>query len=542
MTADRPLPATPAPAPEPPADDLAWRRMHPVTPAVKGWKVLAAVLAIIAWNAADDVRQLAEWLGGRAWLVIAGVVVLVALVGFGYSAIAWRMTRFAVTDEAVHLRSGVVFRQQRQARLDRLQAVDVVQPLLARIIGLSELRLEVAGGAGSAVSLAFLREAEAEQLRAELLARAAGLHPGRRPRAAGAPPGAGAPAGAPAAPGTTALGADPGAAPVAVPATDRPGADDPAAALTVPVEPGVDDGWDGPAPVAPERPVYEVPVGRLLASTLLSSATIWLVVMLGAVGALIAGTGQVGSAFALLPALLGVVSYTWTRFNRGANFRAAISPDGIRLRHGLTESRAQTVPPGRVQAVRVTQGLLWRRPDWWRVEVNVAGYGSSGDQTQTENVLLPVGTRDEAMLALWLVLPDLGTEDPRALVDAGLVGRTADGGWAVAPRRSRWLDPIGWRRHGVTVTDRALVLRSGVLVRQLVVVPHERTQSLGLEQGPLQRRLGLASFQLHSTPGPVSPRVDHLDQRVAAGLLDEQATRARTARAGAGPEQWMRRA
>ncbi|NHT18875.1 PH domain-containing protein, partial [Cellulomonas sp. IC4_254] len=150
--------------------------MHPVTPAVKGWKVLAAVLAVIAWNAADDVRQLAEWLGGRAWLVIAGLVVVVALIGFGYSAIAWRMTRFAVTDEAVHLRSGVVFRQQRQARLDRLQAVDVVQPLLARIIGLSELRLEVAGGAGSAVSLAFLREAEAEQLRAELLARAAGLH------------------------------------------------------------------------------------------------------------------------------------------------------------------------------------------------------------------------------------------------------------------------------------------------------------------------------------------------------------------------------
>lgn len=542
--APAPVPATPVTEPAPPADDLAWRRMHPVTPAVKGWKVLAAVLAVIAWNAADDVRQLAEWLGGRAWLVIAGLVVVVALVGFGYSAIAWRMTRFAVTDEAVHLRSGVVFRQQRQARLDRLQAVDVVQPLLARIIGLSELRLEVAGGAGSAVSLAFLREAEAEQLRAELLARAAGLHPGRRTRPAPAPA-AGHPDG-PTAPGAD-EGTDPATpplattAPGAVPATDHPATADPDAALTLPVEPDADGGWEGPAPVAPEHPVYEVPVGRLLVSTLLSSATIWLVVMLGAVGALIAGTGQVGSAFALLPALLGVVSYTWTRFNRGANFRAAISPDGIRLRHGLTESRAQTVPPGRVQAVRVTQGLLWRKPDWWRVEVNVAGYGSSGDQTQTENVLLPVGTRDEAMLALWLVLPDLGTADPRALVAAGLAGRTDEGGWAVAPRRSRWLDPIGWRRHGVTVTDRALVLRSGVLVRQLVVVPHERTQSLALEQGPLQRRLGLASFQLHSTPGPVSPRVDHLDQRVAAGLLDEQATRARTARAGAGPEQWMRR-
>lgn len=532
MTEPRPVPAAPA-TPEPPADDLGWRRMHPVTPAVKGWKVLAAALAVIAWNAADDVRQLAEWLGGRAWLVVAGVIVLVALIGFGYSAVAWRMTRFAVTDEAVHLRSGVVFRQQRQARLDRLQAVDVVQPLLARILGLAELRLEVAGGAGSAVSLAFLREAEAEELRAELLARAAGIHHGRRPRPVGegaVPGGPGTPAAAaPAAPVVAGAGTEPAAV-----VADQPHEPH------EPLEP--DDGWDGPAPVAPERPVYEVPVGRLLVSTLLSGATIWLVLMLVAVGVLIVTTGEIGSAFAFAPALLGVVSFTWTRFNRGANFRAAISPDGIRLRHGLTEARAQTVPPGRVQAVRVTQGLLWRRPDWWRVEVNVAGYGSGADQTQTENVLLPVGTRDEAMLALWLVLPDLGTEDPRALVDAGLTGREAGDGWAVAPRRSRWLDPVGWRRHGVTVTDRALVLRSGVLVRQLVVVPHERTQSLGLEQGPLQRRLGLASFQLHSTPGPVSPRVDHLDARVAAGLLDEQATRARTARAGAGPEQWMRRA
>lgn len=533
---------TPAPpAPQPPPDDaLGWRRMHPVTPAVKGWKVLVAVLAVIVWNSADDVRELAEWLGARAWLFLAAGVVLVGLVGFGYSAIAWRMTRFAVTDDAVHLRSGVLFRQQRQARLDRLQAVDVVQPLLARILGLSELRLEVAGGAGSAVSLAFLREAEAEQLRAELLARAAGLH-----RPAGVPPlavpadvdlEAAVPEGTD---GTGTSGTSAG--------TGHPGGADgtgaPTPGTTASGTPGAGaPGWTGPAPVAPERPVYEVPVGRLLGSTLLSSATFWLIGVLVAVVALIVTSGRFESAFALLPALLGVVSYSWTRFNRGANFRAAISPDGIRLRHGLTEARAQTVPPGRVQAVQVTQGLLWRRADWWRVEVNVAGYGAGTEQTHTENVLLPVGTRDDALLALWLVLPDLGTPDPRALVDAGLTGREADGTWAVAPRRSRWLDPVGWRRHGVTVTDRALVLRSGVLVRRLVVVPHERTQSLGLAQGPLQRRLGLASFQLHSTPGPVSPRVDHLDAQVAAGLLDEQSTRARTARAGAGPEQWMRRA
>ena len=75
----------------------------------------------------------------------------------------------------------------------------------------------------------------------------------------------------------------------------------------------------------------------------------------------------------------------------------------------------------------------------------------------------------------------------------------------------------------------------------MTVVPHERTQSCGVQQGPLQRRLGLASFALHSTPGPVSPRVNHLAAPEAARLLDAQAARAQAARSAAGPERWMER-
>ncbi len=494
--------------PEPDADSIEWQRMHPVTPAVKGWKVFVAVLALFTYQSLDELQQLRGALGPRMWLVVAGGIAVVSLVAFGYSAIAWRMTRYAITDEAVHLRSGVLFRQQRQARLDRLQAVDVVQPLLARILGLAELKLEVAGGSGSGISLAFLREQDAEDLRAELLARAAGVHRGA----------AGASAVAPVT-GAPAVAAD-GSVPEAL---APPGAPRPVG-----------------APVAPERPVYEVPAGRLLGSTLLSGATIWLVLVLAGVITVIVTTGQVGSAFVMLPVVFALASFYWTRFNRGANFRAAISPDGIRLRHGLTESRAQTVPPGRVQAVRLSQGPLWRGRDWWRVEVNVAGYGAQ--DAETENVLLPVGTRDDALLALWLVLPDLGTADPRALVEAGLTGRSDDEGFVTAPRRARWADPLAWRRHGVAVTEHALLLRSGVIVRRLVVVPHERTQSLELTHGPVQRRLHLASIGVHSTPGPVLPRVEHLDERVAAGLMDQQAERAGTARAAAGPELWMRSA
>jgi putative membrane protein len=141
------------------------------------------------------------------------------------------------------------------------------------------------------------------------------------------------------------------------------------------------------------------------------------------------------------------------------------------------------------------------------------------------------------------VLPDLGVDPGAAgaVVDAGLVGSGPDGAFTPAPPQARWVDPIGWSREGYRVTSTALLLRRGVLHRQLDVVPHARTQSCGVRQGPLQRRLGVAAFALHSTPGPISPVVDHLASDVAAELLRAQTERARAARAAAGPERWMER-
>lgn len=472
--------------------------MHPVTPVLNAWKVIVAILVFGAWQMGPD------WLEGardvNPLLVIGAVVLGGALVGGAYSAIAWRMMRYAIDDERVYLESGVLYRRHRQARLDRMQAVDVVQPLVARIVGLAQVTIEQAGGDDSRVALAYLTEAQARELRNELLARAAGI-------TVGAPPEA------------------------------RP-ADG--------VEPSDGEAVPGPTPVlarlsapeAPEHQVFAVPIGRLVGSIAVSGAALGLVLV--AVGIVVAAVlaSSIAPLGAMFPALLGTVGYVWTRFTNEFDFRAATSPDGIRLRHGLTEARAQTVPPGRVQAVRLTQPFLWRRFGWWRVKVNVAGYGQS--DAQKESVLLPVGTHEEALLALWLVLPDLGEPDPRTVLEAGLTGADDEQGFIPSPRRARWLDPIGWRRNGLRVTPRALLLRRGRLERQLDVVPHERTQSLGLAQGPLQRRLGLSSFVAHSTPGPVTPRVAHLDTARAAELIMLQAERARSARAAAPPEKWMR--
>ncbi len=474
------LDGAPAGAPAASADEQGWHRLHKVTPLLKGWKSIAFALVFFTQQRGDDLLAGRGVPGGREVLITLVLLALFGVLAAVWAFLSWRMTRYRVDQDVLQLHSGVLFRQQRQARLDRLQAVDVVQPLLGRFLGLSELKLEVAGGAGSDVKLAYLRAEEAQQLRNVLLARAAGVR------------------------------------------------------------------YDGEAPLAPEDQLVSLPVDRLVWSLVRSGATLGLV--LAIVGLVLAAFVRREALFVVVPMLLGSVSGYWGQFSRGFNFEVASSPDGLRLRHGLLETRSQTVPPGRVQAVQMTQPLLWRGPDWWKLQVNVAGYGVSGEGQQSETVLIPVATRSEAYLVLSRILPDLGHPDPLALLEAGLTGAAAGAesgtdvdpaGFVCAPRRSRWLDLVSWRRHGVAVSSRALLLRSGRVRRRLVIVPHERTQSLKVFQGPIQRRLRLASLEAHSTAGPVSPRVDHLDAGTAGLLLMEQAERARQARASSGPERWM---
>jgi putative membrane protein len=84
-----------------------------------------------------------------------------------------------------------------------------------------------------------------------------------------------------------------------------------------------------------------------------------------------------------------------------------------------------------------------------------------------------------------------------------------------------------------------LVTRRGRLTRVTDVVLHEKVQSVRLTQGLVQRRLGLATVHLDTTPGPVTASAAHRDAREARRLVDAEVELARTARAGAAPDRWM---
>jgi putative membrane protein len=461
-----------------------WRRVHFISPLVRGWIALVAILYFVGRDWFEGLfdsgsRGRGPLPEGVGLLIAAGVVLGVVVIIAAAFLVSWYFTRYQVTAEHVRVHSGVVFRQQRQARLDRVQAIDIVQPFLARIFGLAELKFEVADAGESAVRLAFLKLDDARKLRATILARAA----------------------------------------------------------------GVDTDPEHPEEIveAPEREVVAIPPGRVIGAALLSGTTIALVVAAAVIITLGITLDTPIIATSFIPVVIGVVGVYWSALSTGYNFRAATSPDGIRVRYGLLDTRAQTIPPGRVQALSIVQSPLWRLKGWYRVTVTVAGYGASAsNEGQARASLLPVGTRDEVLQILALVLPDPGTARPVEVFGAGMVGRDGGEGFVTTPRRAKWLAPLAWRRNGFAVTDTALLMRSGVLWRQLVVVPHERTQSLSLEQGPVDRRFDVANLQFQTTPGPVGPRVLLADSATAWDLFHGQAVRAAEARRRSAPEHWMK--
>ncbi|GEM_PF-6972468 len=156
-----------------------------------------------------------------------------------------------------------------------------------------------------------------------------------------------------------------------------------------------------------------------------------------------------------------------------------------------------------------------------------------------DHVLLPVGDKTQALDALWLVLPNLGIDEPLAVLDAALTGSGNEGGFVTSPARAKWLDPLSWRRNGYVVTETAVLIRTGRFTRTVTVVPHERTQSLAAKQGPWQRKLAVASVELHSTPGMFVNHIPHMDTSIAREFVAEQSVRSRAARKHAGPEQWL---
>lgn len=517
---------------------------------------------------------------------LIGFAVLVLILVAG--SIDWWFTRYSLDDLAIHRRSGFLFKKNRTIRLESVQSVDISRPLVARLLGLSELRFEVADGSSEALHIKYVSARKAEVLRRTAMASINLL----RSEAAGRPvdvlpdsmqisaermPDADqlhqpfeasyeASYGAP---------AQDGAQPANQQATPQQGGySQPAPEQSVPQHPGTQQpgasrrGARGrmPMPVAADPsqpPIFRISNMRLIASIMLEHL-VWLVpavaLMVGAavIAAILDGESPFLIFMALLPGtfvpLLGYLGTLWARFDGAANFKITPSGQGgVTLRYGFTGTHTQNVMVERIQALAVEQSILWRVFGWYRIKMTIAGIGVEQNDNQklvTRNIALPVGNRPEALMVLRLLLPALDEAQAQVLLD------TADGSlkrqqpqvpaMIVTPSSARWMDPLTWKRNGVTTvgytagsvqastridSDAArasvgehtrgdlLLIRGGYFIRTLAIVPVSRVLSVSRGQGPLQRAFGCASVHFGTVPGPVRTLMMHLPPRVCEDLV-----------------------
>ncbi|WP_392507527.1 PH domain-containing protein [Naumannella halotolerans] len=352
-----PAAAAPTATPEPALAKRA-ERPHPATPLIRGWLVLLLVIVAIGrefipdGSRSTDSASVLELLRANlliALAALAGVIAVVALSSF----ISWWFTRYVIDDDELRVETGLFTKSSKRIPFGRIQSIDVIQPLAARIFGLAELRIDAGN---DKTSLRYLTRRKTYRIRDYLLSRAHGEQITVADSAAG------------------------------------------------PVSGGFQD------LSARDQVLVRIPPARLLAGLL--TATDFLVMAAITLAALITvlalGFG-VASVSVLIPIVIGTVRMIGSRVLSQFNYTLSRTGRGLRISRGLTNITSQSVPIDRIQGVRITQYLLWRAFGFYRLDIDVLGIkgtdSSTEDGTQSSSILLPVGNFHDLQVALAQILP-----------------------------------------------------------------------------------------------------------------------------------------
>ncbi|MDK8496878.1 PH domain-containing protein [Corynebacterium marquesiae] len=324
------------------SDQLSFRRVHRLTPLLRLWSVILALIAAFALNVnLAALRDIFAFITGEhrgealrdTALALAGFIAVCAVVWL-VSGLWWRRMGYRLGAEELSLRRGLFSTQLRTARYDRTQAVDVVEPVIARLFRLAAVRVETAGGQSSVIEIAYLKKSDAEALRDDILAR---VH--------GAP----------------------------ISQTETP-AEESAAELAE--EPAL---------------VPEIPIARSLIAAALRTSTLFLVGFL----ILVVVTRLPPST--ALPILVGAIPNVWNVLDSSWRYTARTDGEVLNITYGLADRRRQSIRLDRIHAVQITQPFLWRPLGWYEVRVSVAGYGASASGKASGSTrILPVGTLAQA--------------------------------------------------------------------------------------------------------------------------------------------------
>jgi putative membrane protein len=435
--------------------------------------------------AVDAVRSSLQLFGGIVLVAIVrgsgpGTTVALALAGIAGGALmgwfGWRKTTYWLDGPALHFRSGVFTPDEKIVPIARVQGVDTATGPLQRIFGVVELRVQIPGAADAdEIVLSAVTHAEAARLREAL----------------GQP--------APAEPDEL-LGL--GMRDLLLAAATGPQisvALSAVAGVYALLNNAIDFEKDGEGLIARVDTAQEIAIG---VAALLFAAYV-------------------------LAFLAAIVVFAGFEVRRDAGV--------LRIRRGLFQRRATTVPLARVDGIVIVEGLARGPLGLAALRIESAAHGGEKAAGRT---LLPLVRRRDAEDVIARLVPSLAVAPgelerppPRALrrfvLVPSLAGAVAGGAFALAlGAAAAWVAaPVlalvgglvgvrGYRAAGVRLAGSVVVVREARVARRTLLARRHRLQEHALRRTPLQARAALADLRVTVGSGGQG-RARHLERTTA---------------------------
>jgi putative membrane protein len=436
---------------------------------------------------------------GIGLLVVAWFVVAT-----GYQLVYYQRFDYELTEDTLDIASGVVSRRQREIPIRRIQNVDISRNVVQRLLGLSRIDLETAGGSSTEASLRYVSTEEAERLQSEIARLKRGETEGEE------------------SPEST--------------------AEEELFAITSKELGllglvGVDLRLLGFVTVI--LPVVFPPVQRRFGDPFQDP-----LIALATTAPLVAVA--IVTVTAAISGLLAVANYY--------DFRLARRGDELLYERGLLQRFSGSIPLEKVQTLSVSENVIARRLGYASLAVETAGY-APGDAGSQSAIPLADRTRVLSLAQSIEAFADLDFERPPKRARERYVARYAivvAVVVAIAYAVNRMTDftfawyataalfavvPVAahlkWVNLGYDLQEEYIVLREGFWTRTITVVPYYRVQTVLDSQSVFQRRRRLATLVVDTagSSGLTSgqPRALDIDAETARGLRESVADRLQAA-------------